>query len=110
MIEYKGYIGVIEFDDCSGCLHGRVANSGPYSIVTFEATDVEGVQREFRRSIDEYLAWCEERGVEPRKPRSGKLDIRLDSELHRRVLLSAEKSGMSLNNWITRALEKSVSS
>ena len=109
MIEYKGYIGMVEFDDYARCFHGREVNSGPYSVVTFEATDVEGVQREFRRSIDEYLAWCEEEGVEPRKPRSGKLDIRLDSDLHRRVLLSAEKSGMSLNGWIAQALEKSVS-
>ena len=65
MIEYKGYIGAVEFDDSVGCLHGRVTNSGDYSIVTFEATDMEGIQREFRRSIDEYLACCEEYGIEP---------------------------------------------
>ena len=109
MIEYKGYIGAVEFDDSVGRLHGRVVNSGDYSIVTFEATDMEGIQREFRRSIDEYLACCEEYGIEPEKPCSDKLDIRLDSDLHRRVLLSAEKSGMSLSGWIVQALEKSVS-
>lgn len=109
MIEYKGYVGMVEFDDYAGCFHGRVVNSGPYSVVTFEATDAEGVQREFRRSVDEYLAWCEEEGVEPGKPRSGKLDVRLDSDLHRRILLSAEKSGMSLDGWIAQVLEKSVS-
>lgn len=70
MIEYKGYIGAVEFDDSVGRLHGRVTNSGDYSIVTFEATDMEGIQREFRRSIDEYLACCEEYGIEPEKPRS----------------------------------------
>lgn len=35
-----------------------------------------------------------------------KLDIKLDSDLHRRVPLSAEKSGMSLNGWIARTLKK----
>ncbi len=56
MMEYKGYVAAVEFDDSVGRLHGRVVNSGPYPIATFEATDVDGIRREFQRSIDEYLA------------------------------------------------------
>lgn len=52
---YKGYVAAIEFDDSVGRLHGRVVNSGSYPIATFEATDVEGLRREFLRSIEEYL-------------------------------------------------------
>lgn len=70
MMEYRGYAAAIEFDDSVGRLHGRVVNSGSYPIATFEATDVEGLRREFQRSIDEYLASCAEDGVEPRKPSS----------------------------------------
>ena len=70
MMEYKGYIAHVEFDDSAGRLHGRVVNSGAYPIATFEATDVEGIRREFHHSIDEYLKSCEEDGVEPRKPLS----------------------------------------
>ena len=65
MIKYKGYTAKVEFDDSVGCLHGRVANSGVYPIATFEATDVEGIRREFHRSIDEYLKSCEEDGIKP---------------------------------------------
>ena len=54
-----------EFDDSVGRLHGRVVNSGAYPIATFEATDIEGIRREFHRSIDEYLKSCEEDGIEP---------------------------------------------
>lgn len=68
MIEYKGYIAEVEFDDSVGRFHGRVINSGSYSIVSFEATDAEGIREEFRRSIDEYIASCEEDGLEPLKP------------------------------------------
>ena len=109
MMEYKGYAAGIEFDDSVGRLHGRVVNSGAYPIATFEATDVEGLRREFHRSIDEYLASCEEDGVEPRKPYSGTLNVRLGPELHQRVARTAAESGMSLNRWIRQALEKSVS-
>ena len=66
MMEYKGYLAAFEFDDSVGRLHGRVVNSGAYPIATFEATDVDGIRREFQRSIDEYLASCREDGVEPK--------------------------------------------
>ena len=66
MLEYKGYLGEVVYDD--GVLHGRVINSGVYPIANCEATDVEGLQREFRASIDEYLASCAEDRVEPVKP------------------------------------------
>ena len=109
MMKYKEYAAEIEFDDSVGRLHGRVVNSGPYPIATFEATDVEGIRREFHRSIDEYLKSCAEDGIEPRKPFSGKLNVRLGPDLHQRVAHSAAESGLSLNGYIMQALEKSVS-
>ena len=68
MIEYKGYVAAVEFDDSVGRLHGRVINSGGYSIASFEAIDAEEIQKEFRCSIDEYIASCEEDGSEPVRP------------------------------------------
>ena len=109
MMKYKGYTAEVEFDDSVSRLHGRVVNSGAYPIATFEATDVEGIRHEFHRSIDEYLKACEEDGIEPKKPFSGKLNLRLGPDLHQRVARSAAESGLSLNSWITQALEKSLS-
>ena len=70
MIKYKGYVAEVEFDDSVERFHGRVINSGSYSIVSFEAVDAEEIQKEFRDSIDEYIASCEEDGSEPVKPSS----------------------------------------
>ena len=84
----------------------RSSTRAPYPIVTFEAADVEGLKREFRISIDDYLAWCEEDGVEPRRPFSGNLNLRLGSDLHRQVAVEAAVNGMSINEWIKRALSK----
>ena len=70
MMEYQGYIAEIEYDDIAGIYCGSVVNSGPYSIVTCEAADVEQLYREFQLSVDDYLASCAEDGVEPRKPLS----------------------------------------
>ena len=85
MMEYKGYLASVEFDDSTDVLHGTVVNSGQYPIATFEATETRELCHEFERSVDEYLKWCEEDGVEPRKPCSGKLSVRLGSELHAAV-------------------------
>ena len=109
MMEYRGYVAAVEYDDSVEMLHGSVVNSGEYSIATFEATDVDGLRREFRLSVDEYLSSCEEDGVEPRKPFSGRFNLRLGSELHQRVALSAIESGMSLNAWIKQTLQEKAS-
>lgn len=109
MMQYKGYVAAVEFDESVGRLHGRVVNSGAYPIATFGATDVDGIRREFEQSIDEYLASCREDGVEPKKPFSGTLNPWLGPDLHRRAALSASVRGMSLNSWIQQAVEEKVS-
>ena len=108
MMEYKGYVAAVEFDDSAEILHGRVVNSGAYPIATFEATDAGELRREFERSIDEYLAWCREDGVEPRRPFSGRLNVRLGSELHAAVAAAAAAKGVSINTWIVRALRETA--
>ena len=108
MMEYKGYVAAVEFDDSIDLLHGRIVNSGPYPIATFEATDARELRREFERSVDEYLQWCDEDGVEPRRPFSGKLNLRLGSELHALVAAAAVANQMSINSWIVRALRRSI--
>ena len=109
MMEYKGYVAAVEFDDSVGRLHGRVVNSGAYPIATFEATDVHGIRRAFQRSIDEYLASCREDGIEPKKPFSGTLNLRFGPDLHHRAALAATAHGVSLNSWIKQAVEEKTS-
>lgn len=68
MLVYKGHVGTVAYDDVTDALCARVVNSGSYSVAEAEATDVEGIKREFRKSIDVYLGSCAEDGVEPVAP------------------------------------------
>ena len=77
MIEYKGYIAKVEYDDSVDLLHASVVNSGSYPIANCEAEDVKTLKKEFRTSIDEYLASCAEDGVEPRAPFSGNPNLHI---------------------------------
>ena len=68
VMEYKGYIAEVEFDDLEKVFCGHVINSGPYSIVTFVSEDEGQLYKEFCLSVDIYLESCLEDGVEPKKP------------------------------------------
>ena len=108
MMEYKGYLARVEFDDSAGVLHGGAVDGGPYPVATFEATDASALRREFERSVDECLAWCEEDGVEPRTPMCGEIGLRLGAELHVAVERAARAKRMSVDAWIVRALRGAV--
>lgn len=106
MMEYKGYIGKVEFDDESDIFHGEVINLR--DVITFEGESVAELKQAFEDSIDDYLAFCAERGEEPEKPYSGKFSVRMDPELHRVITLKARMADKSLNNWINDALSELV--
>lgn len=55
-------------------------------------------------SIDDYLAFCQERNEEPERPFSGKFNVRLDPKLHREAYIAAKMAGMSLNTWVAQAI------
>ena len=104
MLKYKGYTAKVEFDGKAGVLHGEVI--GTRDVITFQADSVETVIAEFRASVDDYLDFCAERGEKLEKPLSGQFLVRATPELHRRVHFAANASGLSVNAWLTKALEE----
>jgi predicted HicB family RNase H-like nuclease len=79
-MEYKGYYGTVTYDDEAGTFFGRV-NNLPKNGITFEGKSVEELRTAFRESVDDYLAWCKERG---------------------------EARGESLNDFVTKAIEDEI--
>lgn len=106
MLEYKGYVGHVEFDDSVGVFHGRVINTR--DVITFEGHSVDEMNQAFRDSVDDYLEWCSDRGEEPDKPFSGKFTIRLNPELHRKIYAHAQLDNTSVNTWVAETLESAV--
>ncbi len=98
MMEYKGYFAKVEYDDDAGIFHGEVINLR--DVITFEGETVNGLKEAFKASVDDYLAFCAERGEAPEKPYSGKFVVRLEPELHKNISIQARKNGKSLNVWI----------
>lgn len=63
MLRFKGYIGKVEFDDDAGLFHGEVVNTR--DVITFQGKTVAELEDAFRDSVNDYLAFCSERGEHP---------------------------------------------
>jgi predicted HicB family RNase H-like nuclease len=103
MMEYKGYIGQVEFDNEACIFHGEVINLR--DVVTFQGRSVRELQKAFRESIEDYLEFCRDRKEEPDKPFSGKFLVRIDPDLHRRIYVKARQAKKSINSYVKEVLE-----
>ncbi len=54
MMEYRGYLGRVEYDDDAGLFHGEVVNLR--DVITFQGTCVEELRQAFFDSIEEMHA------------------------------------------------------
>ncbi len=106
MMEYKGYRGVITFDDEAASFHGEVV--GTRDVITFQGQSVAELRSAFVGSIDEYLEFCAERGKAPDKPFSGKIPLRIRPEVHRAATVAARAEGKSLNAWLSETIERAT--
>jgi predicted HicB family RNase H-like nuclease len=105
-MEYKGYYAQVVFDEDANVFHGEVINLR--DVITFEGETVDALRQAFQDSVDDYLEFCAERGENPEKPYSGKLMVRVDPELHKRVAIVARKRGVSINSLVCEALSKAI--
>ena len=108
MMNYKGYIGKVEYDEDNRVFCGSVINTR--AVITFTGTSVDEIEKEFRASVDDYLDWCAEDGVEPEKPYSGKFNVRFTPELHSKAVAGAKGLGISLNSFIEKSVKDELSS
>lgn len=105
-MKYKGYSARVEYDPEERTFVGRVEHIR--DVITFEASDVDSLEREFRISVDEYLEFCRERGAEPEKPYSGNYLVRMGPELHKSAASAAGHKGVSLNAWVVAAIQRAL--
>ncbi len=106
MMKYKGYIGHVEYDDEARIFHGEVV--GLRDIITFQGSSVDELEKAFKESIDDYLAWCKKRGEKPEKTFSGTFNLRITPALHAKLALQAQMAGLSLNSYVIEKLQSVI--
>lgn len=106
-LKYKGYAGSVEYSEEDNCLFGKVLGLRK-DCITYEGETINELKQDFEGAIDDYLASCKDRGVEPSKPYSGKLIVRMPSDLHGMVAMAAANAGTTINEFINRAVSREL--
>lgn len=107
-IEYKGYLGSVEFSEPDGLFFGKV--QGIRSLISYEGADAASLVSDFHNAVDEYLSLCETEGTPPETPYKGSLNIRIGGDLHRRAAIYAISNQQSLNSFIEDAVREKLAS
>jgi predicted HicB family RNase H-like nuclease len=105
-MSYKGYQAVVSYDEEAELFHGDVVDLR--DVITFQGKSVGELKTALAESVEDYLAFCKERGEEPEKPFSGQFVVRVDPPLHRAVATAAKRAGVSLNKWVATTLERAT--
>ena len=105
-IEYKGYIGSIEFSEEDGVFHGKV--QGIRALISYEGTNAQELVEYFHTAVDDYLVLCEEESIEPEKAYKGSFNVRISPELHKKAVVYAYSQQVSLNKVMEDALNSYI--
>ena len=106
MMTYKNYIAKVDFDSKAKLFHGEVL--GTQDVITFQGKSVSELEKAFKDSIEDYLDFCEKKKKKPEKSFSGKLNLRLDPDTHRKVAVLSVAGEASINQWINEAIEEKI--
>lgn len=64
-IEYKGYVGSVEFSEDDGIFFGKVM--GIRSLISYEGENAKELLEDFHNAIDDYLAAYKAEGKNTRR-------------------------------------------
>lgn len=107
MLEYKGYHASVEFAEEDMLFVGEVF--GIQDSLNFHGTTVQELIENFHDCIDNYLELCKELGRSPDKEFKGSFNVRIDPKLHREAASTANRNGMTLNQFVEEAIREAVS-
>ena len=102
-IEYRGYIGSVQFVEKDKLLYGKIL--GIKSLISFEGASVEDLITDFHNAVDGYLDYCKEEGIRPEKPFKGCFNVRISPEKHKKLALLALERNQTLNSIIEEAID-----
>lgn len=105
-MEYKGYIGSVEFSEEDSLFYGKVM--GIRALISYEGESARDLVEDFHSAVDAYLDLCAEQGIEPEKAYKGSFNIRISPELHKQAVIAASARQISLNSFVESSIERAL--
>lgn len=102
LLEYRGYIGSVEYSNQDEVFFGRLEFIR--DLVTYEGADAKSLKAAFHDAVADYLETCAAEGKTPEVPLKGSFNVRPGHELHRRAMIHAKRKGINLNAVVSDAL------
>jgi len=103
VLTYKDYIGSVHFNAEDEIFFGKI--EGIEDLVTFEGNTVQELKAAFEEAVLDYIDLCQKHSKELEKSYKGSFNVRISPDLHRKIKRTAIKKGMSLNQFIQKAVE-----
>lgn len=104
-IQYKGYVGSVEFSEEDGIFYGKVM--GIRSLISYEGETAKELLDDFHGAVDDYLETCHAECKEPEIAFKGSFNVRISSDLHRKLFIYTTAHQMSMNKYIEDTLKNS---
>ncbi len=105
-MEYKGYVGSVEFLEEDGVFIGKVM--GIRAMISYEGENAHDLVEDFHSAVDSYLETCAAEGIEPEKAYKGSFNVRISPELHKQAAITAAARQMSLNSFVESSIAQAV--
>jgi predicted HicB family RNase H-like nuclease len=103
---YKEYIGSVHFNADDEVFFGKI--EGIDDLISFEGSSVKELKKAFEDSVKDYIEICNNAGKKLEKTYKGSFNVRISPEIHKRAKQIAIKKGISLNQFIQKAVEDEV--
>jgi predicted HicB family RNase H-like nuclease len=106
VMTYKGYIGSVHYSEDDEVFYGKIEAIN--DLIMFEGESVKELKKAFHEAVDDYLDTCKKVGRHPHKPFKGSFNVRVSPAVHRMAAVKAKMLGMSLNQFVQKAIEEKV--
>jgi len=107
IMEVDGYKAKIEYDPELDQFRGEIL--GLNGSADFYGKSPASLRKEFKNSLRVFLEVCKEKKLCPMKQYSGKFNLRIPPRLHSEIAARATAENKSINQWVSEALNNSVS-
>lgn len=105
-MEYKGYLGSVEFSEEDALFYGKVL--GIRALVSYEGNNAQELIADFHGAVDDYLDLCVQQGKEPERAYKGSFNVRISPELHKQAVVAAMSQNMTLNSFVESSIAQAV--
>jgi predicted HicB family RNase H-like nuclease len=106
-LSYNGYLASIHYSPVDDIFFGKLI--GVNDLVTFEGSSVQELKSGMKEAVDDYIATCKKLGKSPEKLYKGAFNVRLSSDLHKKIAVLAAQYDVTLNDFVKSVLQYATS-